>query len=430
MSRAARIKQAVTLLDNLATEALMAAVVATYFEFESRSNTAYTVDLAISHVNKSWDQLIPEVCSNPRSKYNLYLSWTVARLLECQNVSRSIDVEKVAELLKQRQGTRSIFEERLLRITDQIDRPTSGVMACYREILAAPDKYSLRVVELMGKIKKNAEAIKRFISCLRWPLVRWLVFELRPLHLTLAAICLFLGIYFVAIYTSAGSLDPETIRERVAIDADRLKDTWRETGASPFDRLSETANLLYQLTSIVPLLLLASTIPLYVIRRFVIQSGRMRTKLEDVQNHLINAAKVVGISRSLVNFEEISVKITKTDVSGQNNIVNVNVAEYMRNVSNTVGDNLKNSASPDEVKELVRQLTEQINAIADRVEPALAQKMGKNLKKISEEMAEPTPDRKWYQLSLEGLKEAAEAVGAIAGPIIATVGKLKPLLGL
>jgi hypothetical protein len=62
------------------------------------------------------------------------------------------------------------------------------------------------------------------------------------------------------------------------------------------------------------------------------------------------------------------------------------------------------------------------------VDPALAQKMGKNAKKLSEEMAESQPDRKWYELSLDGLKEAAEAVGAIATPIITTVGKLRPLL--
>ena len=55
---------------------------------------------------------------------------------------------------------------------------------------------------------------------------------------------------------------------------------------------------------------------------------------------------------------------------------------------------------------------------SDRVEPALAEKMGKSVKRISEEMAEPKPDRAWYELSLKGL----------TGPIVATVGKLKPLL--
>ena len=135
---------------------------------------------------------------------------------------------------------------------------------------------------------------------------------------------------------------------------------------------------------------------------------------------------MLRVKRSLINFEEINVKNVTTTVSDQDNIVNV--AEYLQNVSNQVSGNLKTSSSPDEVKELVQQLTDQISAIANRVEPSLAQQMGKGVKRISEEMAETKPDRKWYELSLNGLKEAAEAVGAIASPIVATIGKLKPLL--
>ena len=54
--------------------------------------------------------------------------------------------------------------------------------------------------------------------------------------------------------------------------------------------------------------------------------------------------------------------------------------------------------------------------------------MGKNLKRLSDELAEPEPDRAWYEVSLKGLKEAAEAVGEIAAPVVATVKKLIPLL--
>jgi len=43
-------------------------------------------------------------------------------------------------------------------------------------------------------------------------------------------------------------------------------------------------------------------------------------------------------------------------------------------------------------------------------------------------MAKPEPRRKWYELSLEGIKEAALAVGEIAKPIVDTVAKLGPLL--
>jgi hypothetical protein len=397
------------LLDNLATEALVAAVVAAYFDCRLRADARYALDAAIREVNKRLDELVIEICGSAGRKYNLYLSWTVECLTECRNVVKQIEIEKVAELLKQRQKTTSVFEKKLSRVADAIDRSTSGVMACYKEIVTNPSNYDVRVVALMGSVKRNAKAIKRVISWLRRPPVRWLIFELRPLYLVVGAICLFLCIYTLSIYHSAPTIDPGVIRESAASDAGRLADIWRERDVGPFKKLSDTAELLYHLGSIAPLILLLCTVPLYGVRRFVIKSGSTRSKLEEMQIHLVNTARMLGVKRSLINFEEVNVKTVTTTVSGQGNIVNV--AEYMQAVSNQVSGNLKTSSSPDEVKELVRQLTDQINAIADRVEPALAEKMGKGVKRISEEMAEPKPDRAWYELSLKGLKEAAEAVG-------------------
>jgi len=54
--------------------------------------------------------------------------------------------------------------------------------------------------------------------------------------------------------------------------------------------------------------------------------------------------------------------------------------------------------------------------------------MGKNLEALSKEVASDEPDRQWYEVSLGGLKEAAQAVGEIAKPILNTVGMLSTLL--
>jgi hypothetical protein len=54
--------------------------------------------------------------------------------------------------------------------------------------------------------------------------------------------------------------------------------------------------------------------------------------------------------------------------------------------------------------------------------------MTKNLTRLTEELASPEPDREWYRVSLNGLKQAAETVGELAVPIITTVKALLPIL--
>jgi hypothetical protein len=106
----------------------------------------------------------------------------------------------------------------------------------------------------------------------------------------------------------------------------------------------------------------------------------------------------------------------------------INVAEYMTGVTNTVNNSLEKSTASDEIKKLVAELTAQISAVASKVDPAKTQKLGKNLEVLSKELAQPEPERAWYDLSLKGIKEAAEAIGQIATPILGVVAKLSALL--
>jgi len=104
------------------------------------------------------------------------------------------------------------------------------------------------------------------------------------------------------------------------------------------------------------------------------------------------------------------------------------VAEYMSHVITQVNNNLQQSSASDEVNQLVKQLADQISAISGKIDPKQTQRMGSDLQTLTNEVKQPEPRRDWYELSLKGLKEAAEAVGEIAAPIIATVKILIPLL--
>ena len=110
--------------------------------------------------------------------------------------------------------------------------------------------------------------------------------------------------------------------------------------------------------------------------------------------------------------------------SGTGNIANI--SEFMSNITNQINNNLEKSASTDEVKILMQQLADQIKSISDKIDPKQIKRMGNDLETISKEMTLPEPRKEWYELSIKGLKEAAEAVGEIAVPIIATLKKLIP----
>jgi hypothetical protein len=114
------------------------------------------------------------------------------------------------------------------------------------------------------------------------------------------------------------------------------------------------------------------------------------------------------------------------NASGQGNIINI--AKYMTDVSNTVNRNVEQSSASSEVKELIKSLASEVTAVGPKIDPALAEQMGKNLEALSKEVNSAKPQKKWYDVSLDGLKEAAQAVGELGAPILQTVSKLIPLL--
>ena len=106
----------------------------------------------------------------------------------------------------------------------------------------------------------------------------------------------------------------------------------------------------------------------------------------------------------------------------------VTVAEYMKDITNSVNQNILQSTESDEVKTLITQLTKRISDVAEQLPPEIAKQMGDDAETLGKEASRAQPRRKWYTVSLEGLKEAAEAVGELAKPIADTLAKLWPLL--
>jgi hypothetical protein len=118
--------------------------------------------------------------------------------------------------------------------------------------------------------------------------------------------------------------------------------------------------------------------------------------------------------------------ITSTIVDSPGAIANV--AQHMNAVTSSVTQQMRELQGQDEIRDLITELAQRIAALDPSVQPEKTKGMADDLKVLSDEVARPQPRPKWYELSLEGIKEAAEAIGAIGKPVLETVTKLLPLL--
>ncbi len=100
----------------------------------------------------------------------------------------------------------------------------------------------------------------------------------------------------------------------------------------------------------------------------------------------------------------------------------------------TIADNIENSfnnlekgTASSELTELMQTLLKQITEAAE-ARPEETKQLAADAETLSKEVTSEKPRRKWYELSVEGIKEAAKALGEVGKPIIETTAKLLPLL--
>jgi hypothetical protein len=103
-----------------------------------------------------------------------------------------------------------------------------------------------------------------------------------------------------------------------------------------------------------------------------------------------------------------------------------------------IADSLENSFQAvarsnldDETKKLLQQLLTAINEVNKNAAPKqveTAKSMVREAVDLINEATGPKPRRKWYEVSIEGLKQAAANIGEVAMPVLEIVGKLTPLL--
>lgn len=58
----------------------------------------------------------------------------------------------------------------------------------------------------------------------------------------------------------------------------------------------------------------------------------------------------------------------------------------------------------------------------------MIERMVQDAEALAKEMASGSPRRKWYELSVEGLCDAAEALGKVGEAVVKAAAKLGPLV--
>ena len=96
-------------------------------------------------------------------------------------------------------------------------------------------------------------------------------------------------------------------------------------------------------------------------------------------------------------------------------------------VTQTIRDSFNTPANP-ELARLLAQLTQAVERMLEHLSDEQAQEAREDLKRLQEELQKPQPRKKWYSVSIEGLKQMAKNIGEIGVPVIELAGKILELL--
>lgn len=83
----------------------------------------------------------------------------------------------------------------------------------------------------------------------------------------------------------------------------------------------------------------------------------------------------------------------------------------------------------DEIKDLLKQLTQEVAKVADELPDEKADDAADALETLTKEVARESPRKEWWNLSAKGITDAAKATGTIGTTAISLVKELGPMLG-
>lgn len=99
-------------------------------------------------------------------------------------------------------------------------------------------------------------------------------------------------------------------------------------------------------------------------------------------------------------------------------------AEAIQNSFNVV----KEAAIPDQLRQNLTELIPLVQELSKQLGPVKGTQVTQDLQTLVNEAVKESPRQKWYELSADGLVEAAKAVASLAGPVTSAVRSVVALL--
>lgn len=123
-------------------------------------------------------------------------------------------------------------------------------------------------------------------------------------------------------------------------------------------------------------------------------------------------------------------KSQKIDFAGAQNVsvgnINQVAADRISNAFNTVAQ----SSAPQDLKAELEKLNQAVAEMVKLLPEEKQREVAQDLKTLTDEATSSSPRKKWYELSAEGLIEAAKAVGEAATPVITAAKTVLTLLAV
>jgi hypothetical protein len=82
----------------------------------------------------------------------------------------------------------------------------------------------------------------------------------------------------------------------------------------------------------------------------------------------------------------------------------------------------------DELKETLKQLAQAVDTMSKELSEMQAAEVADDFEKLVDETTKPSPNKKWYSVSINGLTKAAENIGKVGEPVVKLATKVLALL--
>ena len=145
-------------------------------------------------------------------------------------------------------------------------------------------------------------------------------------------------------------------------------------------------------------------------------------KVEGFMRRASNKAATVNEYHYHGEYMNTSITLGNVTVSGDFNLVTAKSIENSFNKAATAPDPALGTA--------LKALSTQVAELVKQLPPDKKEAAARDLETLTTEATSKAPRKAWYELSAEGLKDAAKAVAGMAGPIATAVGAVLGLLAV